>query len=79
MIHNIIMTRSFGNCRRGTFRIHISLKKSCTDFFQSFYACWSTRDPKQHPKSQEKCCFHNVSPLSHALQSTPSVMFPGAA
>ena len=44
--------------------MHISLKKnSCTDFFQSLYVCGSTRDPKQHPKSQGKCCFHNMSPL----------------
>ena len=40
----------------------IPLKKSCTDLFQSLYACGSTSDPKQHPKSKEKCCFHE-SPL----------------
>ena len=39
--------------------MHISLKKACTDIFQSLYVCGSTRDQKQHPKSQEKCCFHN--------------------
>ncbi|CAL8325382.1 unnamed protein product [Arctogadus glacialis] len=48
--------------------MHISLKKSCTDFFQSLYACGSTRDPKQHPKSQEKCCFHNLSPLTTSFE-----------
>ena len=43
---------------------HISLKKSCTDIF----ACWSIRDPKQHPKSQEKCGIYNMSPLRIVLR-----------
>jgi hypothetical protein len=34
------------------------------DVFRNVYACGSTRDTKQHPESQEKCCFHNMSPLS---------------
>ena len=50
--------------------MHISLKKACTDFFLSLYACGSTRDPKQHPKSQEKS-FHNMSPLKKMLKSVP--------
>ena len=39
-------------------------QKYHVDFFQSLYVCGSTRDPKQHPKSQENCSFHNMSPLS---------------
>ena len=54
------LTRSLGSVGGVLSEMHISLKKSCTHFFQSLYAC----DPKQHPKSQEKCCFHNMSPNS---------------
>ena len=43
--------------------MHISLKKECTDFFQSLYVYGNTRDPKQHPKSRQKCCFNNMSRL----------------
>ena len=35
--------------------MYISLKESCTDLLQCLYACGSTRDPKQNPKSKEKC------------------------
>ena len=37
--------------------MHISLKKPCTDLFQSLYACGRTRDPKQHNQIRGKVLF----------------------
>ena len=37
--------------------IHTVCTYACTDLFKSLYACGSTRDPKQQPKSQEKSPF----------------------
>ena len=53
--------------------MHISLQKIMYRLISKFVCVWE-HQKKQHPKSQEKCCFHNTSPLS--LSAVVSMTHP---